>query len=67
VLERVSARRRISETDQKNEGRVIAVFSGKGGTGVSFLATNLAAAMNEPTLLVDLNLQSGDDAIVSRP
>jgi pilus assembly protein CpaE len=62
VLERVSARRRISETDQKKEGRVIAVFSGKGGTGVSFLATNLAAAMNEPTLLVDLNLQSGDDA-----
>ena len=62
VLERVSERRRFGEADQNKDGRVIAVFSGKGGTGVSFLATNLAAAMNEPTLLVDLNLQSGDDA-----
>ena len=62
VLERVSARRRIGEIDQHKDGRVIAMFSGKGGAGVSFLATNMAAAMNEPTLLVDLNLQSGDDA-----
>ena len=62
VLERVSARRHVGEADQNKNGRVIAVFSGKGGTGVSFLATNLAAAMDEPTLLVDLNLQSGDDA-----
>ena len=43
-------------------GKVIAVFSGKGGTGVSFFATNLAAAMNLSTLLVDLNLQAGDAA-----
>jgi pilus assembly protein CpaE len=38
------------------------VFSGKGGVGVSFLASNLAAAMNQQTLLVDLNLQTGDAA-----
>ena len=62
VLERVAARRRTAEKHQKTDGRVIAVFSGKGGAGVSFLATNLAAAMDEPTLLVDLNLQSGDSA-----
>jgi len=43
-------------------GRVVAVFSNKGGTGVSFFSTNLAAAMNVNTLLVDLNLQVGDTA-----
>ncbi|MGH9930326.1 MAG: AAA family ATPase [Pyrinomonadaceae bacterium] len=48
------------ENSSKNNGRVIAVFSGKGGAGVSFFGTNLAAAMNVPTLLVDLNLQAGD-------
>jgi pilus assembly protein CpaE len=62
VLERISQRRRSTEAVVEKDGRVIAVFSGKGGTGVSFLATNLAAAMHEPTLLIDLNLQSGDDA-----
>jgi pilus assembly protein CpaE len=41
---------------------VVAAFSGKGGAGVSFLATNLAAAMPGPTLIVDLNLQAGDIA-----
>ncbi len=43
-------------------GRIVAVFSAKGGTGVSFLATNLAATLNLPTVLVDLNLQTGDAA-----
>ena len=46
----------------KRNGRTVAVFSGKGGAGVSFLATNLAAAMTVPTVLVDLNLQTGDAA-----
>ena len=44
----------------KRNGRTVAVFSGKGGAGVSFFATNLAAAMTVPTVLVDLNLQTGD-------
>jgi pilus assembly protein CpaE len=44
----------------KRNGRTVAVFSGKGGAGVSFFATNLAAAMSVPTVLVDLNLQTGD-------
>ena len=43
-------------------GRTVAVFSAKGGAGVSFFGTNLAAAMGVPTLLVDLNLQAGDAA-----
>ena len=45
---------------QRKLGRAIAVFSTKGGTGVSFLATNLATSLPAPTLLVDLNLQAGD-------
>jgi pilus assembly protein CpaE len=51
-----------SNGDAQKLGRVIAIFSGKGGAGVSFFATNLAAAMDVPTLLVDLNLQAGDAA-----
>jgi pilus assembly protein CpaE len=46
----------------KRGGRVVAIYSAKGGSGVSFFGTNLAAAMSVPTLLVDLNLQSGDAA-----
>ena len=41
-------------------GRAIAVFSSKGGCGVSLLATNLAMLQTTPTVLLDLNLQSGD-------
>lgn len=44
----------------KKKGRMIAVFSSKGGCGTSFLATNLAAASSVKTMLVDLNLQAGD-------
>src|ERR1051325_7343091 len=47
------------ETPNK-KGRMIAVFSSKGGCGTTFMATNLAAATNHPTVLVDLNLQAGD-------
>ena len=57
---------RITETPiaqveaPKKRGRMIAVFSSKGGCGTSFIATNLAAANSKPTVLVDLNLQAGD-------
>jgi pilus assembly protein CpaE len=44
----------------KKKGRLIAVFSSKGGCGTSFIATNLAAAIEAPTVLADLNLQAGD-------
>ncbi|MFN2498142.1 MAG: AAA family ATPase [Pyrinomonadaceae bacterium] len=44
----------------KKKGKMIAVFSSKGGCGTSFIATNLAAASAVPTVLVDLNLQAGD-------
>lgn len=51
-----------AEGQAHKQARVAAVFSSKGGAGVSFFSTNLAAAMNVPTLIVDLNLQAGDAA-----
>jgi pilus assembly protein CpaE len=44
-------------------GRVVAVYSGRGGAGVTFLATNLAAAMadrGEEVALVDLDSVFGE-------
>src|SRR5258705_3978000 len=62
VVERITELRLAGESASSKHGHVVAVFSGKGGAGVSFFATNLAAAMNVPTLLADLNLQAGDAA-----
>jgi pilus assembly protein CpaE len=47
----------------KRRGRAVSVFSSKGGCGTSFVATNLAASIDAPTVLVDLNLQAGDLAL----
>ncbi|HVF68165.1 MAG TPA: hypothetical protein VM914_10900 [Pyrinomonadaceae bacterium] len=44
----------------KKRGRVISVFSSKGGTGTTFVAANVAASLRAPTVLVDLNLHAGD-------
>lgn len=49
-----------ADDEPKKRGRAIAVFSSKGGCGTSLIATNLALLQKEPTVLVDLNLQSGD-------
>jgi pilus assembly protein CpaE len=46
--------------EPKKRGRAIAVFSSKGGCGCSLIATNLALLQKRPTVLMDLNLQSGD-------
>src|SRR6201988_552328 len=62
VLSRVAELRTEEMSSSAKSSRVIAVFSGKGGAGVSFLGTNLAAAVGVPTVLVDLNLQAGDAA-----
>jgi pilus assembly protein CpaE len=51
-----------------SRGLLAAVFSPKGGTGKSVTATNLAVALasceHRRTLLVDLDLQFGDSAIM---
>ena len=60
VLDRTSLFGAEQKTAPKKKARMIAVFSSKGGCGTSFIATNLAAALNAPTVLVDLNLQAGD-------
>ena len=62
VIDRVVELRADEESSSKSHGRIVAVFSGKGGAGVSFFGTNLAMAIGVPTLLVDLNLQAGDAA-----
>jgi pilus assembly protein CpaE len=61
VLDRVSETRKTQSVEApKKQGRMVAVFSSKGGCGTSFIAANLAAATNARTVLVDLNLQAGD-------
>jgi pilus assembly protein CpaE len=51
-----------------HRGRVITVFSPKGGTGKTVVSTNLAATLakteGKRTLLLDLDLQFGDAAIM---
>jgi pilus assembly protein CpaE len=57
-----------SEEGHATDGTVITVFSPKGGTGKTVLSTNLAATLaaerKERVLLVDLDLQFGDAAIM---
>src|SRR5581483_7597949 len=60
--------RRQAQSAAGNTGRVLTVFSPKGGTGKTAVATNLACALakreGKKTLLLDLDLQFGDAAIV---
>jgi pilus assembly protein CpaE len=52
----------------RGDGRIITVFSPKGGTGKTVTATNLATSLakyaGKRTLLLDLDLQFGDAAIM---
>ncbi len=58
----------ISEEEEGEGGRVITVFSTKGGAGKSVVATNLAVALaqrtEETVVLVDCDLQFGDVAVM---
>ena len=62
------AKRQLHTSTQPRNGRVVTVFSPKGGTGKTVTATNLASAFAKHrakrTLLLDLDLQFGDAAIV---
>ena len=60
VYQRVAEFSAVQPEAPKKRGRVLSVFSSKGGTGTTFVATNLAAALGAPTVLLDLNLQAGD-------
>lgn len=56
------------DTRAEGGGRIITVFSPKGGTGKTVIATNMAVVFAEKVkgrvLLVDLDLQFGDAAIM---
>jgi pilus assembly protein CpaE len=60
VIDRTAEFSAVQTEEPKEKGRMVAVFSSKGGCGTSFVATNLAAIMGGSTVLVDLNLQAGD-------
>jgi pilus assembly protein CpaE len=59
---------RRQQADGGRRGRVITVFSPKGGVGKTVVSTNLSATfakqMGKRTLLLDLDLQFGDAAIM---
>lgn len=60
AVERVQAKR--SGAAARRQGQVLAFMPCKGGSGATFLATNLAwqLAQSRSVLLIDLNLQFGD-------
>lgn len=60
AIERIANRLRVSRGS--THGRVLAFIGTKGGTGSTFLASNLGAqlANQHSVLLIDLNLQFGD-------
>jgi pilus assembly protein CpaE len=62
------AARDASRRAESGRGRVVTVFSPKGGSGKSVVSTNLAVASalhtTSRTLLIDLDLQFGDAAIM---
>ncbi len=68
VIKKAShAKRAVPTVSRAQLGRVITVFSPKGGTGKTVTASNVSAAMakqGKRTLLLDLDLQFGDAAIV---
>ena len=67
VKKAAHAKRSIPTVTRAKLGRVITVFSPKGGTGKTVTASNLAATLarqGKKTLLLDLDLQFGDSAIV---
>ena len=63
-----AGRRLQAEGGHGRQGRIVTVFSPKGGTGKTVTATNLSSAFakyeKKRTLLLDLDLQFGDAAIM---
>lgn len=53
----------LGEGSQSRVGRIVAVYSGRGGSGTTTIAVNVAAALvrraHQETAVVDLNLQYG--------
>ena len=69
TLSPVAPRVTVAEASEPEEaGRVITVFSTKGGAGKSMVASNLAVLLarstDKPVVLVDADLQFGDIAVM---
>ncbi len=68
AIRKATHAKRHAEGPSGRRGRIVTVFSPKGGTGKTVMATNLAAAcakhLGKRTLLLDLDLQFGDAAIM---
>ena len=64
ALQKVGRLRLTRPAPEDEAGRIFTVFSPKGGVGVTTIAINLATdifeATKKPTILVDLDLNSGD-------
>ncbi len=58
----------VPDGAKEHRGRIVTVFSTKGGAGKSFVATNLAASLakrsSKPVVIVDADLQFGDIAVM---
>ena len=66
LLQAVGRLRQTRELQAKHAGQILAFISCKGGSGATFLATNLAYALgqaNKRTIVIDLNLQFGDASL----
>lgn len=56
----------MANFSQPSKGKIVTIYSPKGGTGCTTIAVNLAVALNNEdtrTVLVDANLQFGDIAV----
>ena len=66
LLQAVGRLRQMREVQSRHAGQILAFISCKGGSGATFLATNLAYALgeaNKRTIVIDLNLQFGDASL----
>lgn len=66
LLQAVGRLRQTRELQTRHAGQILAFISCKGGSGATFLATNLGYALgqaNKRTIVVDLNLQFGDASL----
>ena len=68
IAETTRLRQHEQGEEAEPQGRTIATFATKGGCGKSFIATNLATMLAErypgEVVLVDLDLQAGDAALM---
>src|SRR5437867_7727650 len=63
LLQAVGRLRQTRELQARHAGQILAFISCKGGSGATFLATNVGYALgqaNKRTIVIDLNLQFGD-------